>query len=160
MIHLVEGPNGVGKTTFARHLAARLKLPYVEDLAKGAVEPGQREAVYVAHILILDQLAAHVDLVADRGWLSTIAFCRLYDRRIPIFLRHVGGWAVRDAGAHETIYRVQAPEEVVVERMLERGESVHPAEVEREFRAFDRVFYDLARARVPVVYVDGERGMP
>jgi thymidylate kinase len=160
MIHLVEGPDGVGKTTLARLLSSRSRIPYVEDLGKGRVEdPAVREAVYVAHVSILEQLSLHVDLVADRGWISTIAFCRSYGRPVPPFLLDPVGYARKRAEV-EIIYRVEASVETALRRMHQRGEKPDGERLELEFAAFDELFRELYVAGIPVIYVDGQEGQP
>ena len=159
MIHLVEGPDGVGKTTFARFLADRLRIPYVEDVAKYRVAgKAEREAVFVAHVSILEQLAAKCDLVADRGWISTIVFCRTYGREVPGFLLPAATRA-RRLEKIETIYRVHASIETATSRMERREEEVDVARLEREFVAFDDVFVDLHVSGISVINVDGEKGL-
>lgn len=158
MIHLVEGPDGVGKSTFASWLANRLGFECIEDRAKGRATEGQFEAVSIAYTSVLEQVAYTCDLVVDRGWISTVAFARSYCRGIPEFLSDPAARA-REFGAVETIYRVVAPQQVALLRIRERGEGVEMKQVVRDFYHFSKVFEEIEAGGTRVVYVDGTSGL-
>lgn len=157
MMHLVEGPDGVGKTTFARHLARSFGLPLVEDVAKGRVPVEAREAVYVAHVSVQEQIAPVVDFVADRGWLSTLVYARSYGRKVPDFLVDCVKYARKMSGV-QRIYYVRSSPSVAFARIGRRGEEVDEGRLLREFDLFDGYVERLEGDGFPVVYVDGERG--
>ena len=166
MIHLVEGADGVGKTTFALHLAERLRIPYVEDLgradavAAGATGPELDVAQY-SYLRLLEQLArAGVDLVVDRAWVSAIVYNRSRPGRPPLpdYLENPASRA-RMLGACETLYHVEVSYETSIKRIRARGEDFEPKELVRDIYHFSAVFDEIEKAGVRVIRISGESGL-
>lgn len=84
MIIIVEGPDGMGKTTLAAELGDRLNAPvykpWVEDGLKAA---GAYIAGHDAGSVALACLTApHSDVVFDRSFPSDFAYCRAFGREL------------------------------------------------------------------------------
>lgn len=167
MRHLVEGPDGVGKTTFARLLALKLGVPLYQDavtkrlVAEGA-SPAEIQAGQEPLIAFLDQVArSGHDHVLDRGWITAVVYSRA-DLKRPPLPKHLSdiAWRAQSLREFEIVYAVGAPIDVALSRVKARGETHHDeAFARRVYEEFVWVYGEFSRFCVPIVHVDGTRGI-
>lgn len=166
MRHLVEGPDGSGKTTLVGNLARSMSLPVFKDrVGKTFFEAGDYasvELVQVSYLDLLDQMtAAGIDYVSDRGWISANVYNRADPSRAPLpgDLGDVRERALRYVGI-EVIYAVTCPFEETCRRIASRGESPDVDWLRRVVSAYEDVYAEILGVGVPIVFVDGTRGLP
>ena len=144
---LIAGPNGVGKTTFAREYLptdARI-LNFVNvDLIAAGLSPLRPELAAVAAArLVLEEIVRLIELRADFAWESTLSGLT-YAKRIR---------AMKETGYHvEIIYLQLASPRLALKRIAGRvrqgGHNVQKADVLRRFSRswhnFQTVYRPLA----------------
>ncbi len=164
MIHLVDGPSAAGKSTFAAHLARVLRLPLYVDVGRKiavreGVEGSQIQAMALSFDHLIDQMAMNHDFVLVRYWPTVYAYKRMEPER-PELPKHlqcdVGSRAIVGM-SRECLYYVTAHLDVIKQRLTERREDVARAELEQE--TFESIFSEIESAGVPVIRVDGTRGL-
>lgn len=128
----VEGPDGVGKTTFSRQLAEAIDARWTTTpdpsvrVVREAVEsswassPAARRVFYAASVLACSDLCAPLldrgeSVVVDRYWASTLAYAAIDGSDVR--LGHVGEH-VRRA---DVTFHLWLPSDVRLERLRARG---------------------------------------
>lgn len=167
MIYVVEGPNAAGKSTLAARLSSAIGIPTYVDLGRKAAQRAgasgdELQAMTPCFDLLVDQVGRNHDFVIDRYWPTTIVFKRLDPRRAPLpgHLAMGPGERARRGREVELLFQVRVDERSVLERLLARGEPVDLERIRREIAIYDEVFDEIRDAGVPVIVVDGTRGIP
>lgn len=157
MILVLEGPNGVGKTTVARLVAEWLGLAPILDpgrhVAAACFEDWRMLfASNVRRVLDVGAFAALGDWLVDRWVLSSMvcdgARGHFWD---PTLLRDLA------RGAHARVFLLDAGPEVVARRLGARGERFDPLRVRAQVLAFRDAAADWARVGGDVRTVDAGR---
>jgi energy-coupling factor transporter ATP-binding protein EcfA2 len=166
MIYIVEGPNAAGKSTLCAHLARILRVPTYVDLGRKVSQAEgcsggdlQRQSLSVD--LFVEQIGPNHDFVIDRYWPTTYVFKGLNPARPPLPSNLAGGPVARALRGRtfETLFHVRADVDVLLGRLVTRGERRTRDSVVAEIEAYDRLFAELRAAGIPVVVVDGTRGL-
>lgn len=167
MIYVVEGPNAAGKSTLAARLSSVLRIPIYVDLGRKVAQRagasgGELQAMTPCFDLLVEQVGRNHDFVIDRYWPTTIVFKRLDPRRPPLpeYLAMGPGGRARRGQEEEVLFQVRADEERILSRLRARNEPADPERVRREIAIYDEVFDEIRDAGVPVIVVDGTRGLP
>jgi thymidylate kinase len=163
VIHVVEGPNAAGKSTLCCHLSRVLRIPLYCDLSR-RIEGrtgAELQLATPAFDLIVEQVARNHDFVLDRFWPTTYVFKELNPDRpdLPDHLARGPVVRARAGAATEVLYYVSTPVDLILARLRERGEAVDEAGIVSEVAAYERVFAAIRDEGVPVVVVDGSRGL-
>lgn len=159
MIHIVEGPDGAGKSTFVKRLSADLGLPVLRDPALTFFKGRWRDAVEIQRLgdvyyNTVAQFGPIADAITDRCWPTSVAFAMLYPDRPPLepYLRDPV--ALADQWSEwSVLYHVDAPDDVLVSRLEERGERTDA--VRGAAAAYRDLFRMIEGAGITVRRVDG-----
>lgn len=164
MLIIVEGPDGAGKSSLVEALDRVLwKAGRGTVLVNHKAAPRQSALEEYAKNLAFYSPGGDVDLVLDRSWLSEDVYGPLWrGAGLPDDVRaYLGAWAI-SRGA--VLVRVDAPDEVLVERVLgSRGDDLvtDAGEVTRLAVRYRDLFHPMRSRREGrpwpghVVFVDG-----
>lgn len=153
-IILVDGPDGTGKTGYAQWLSEETGFKFLRlepDHAFGRLDGETIEHMSSVFNYTLTQLVEQdVDLVIDRGPVSSIVYSRLFDRDSPTH-----AWdALLELDPH-IIYLRCEPEELSI-----RYEDEKFTDVASIARMYDTVMEELRDADFDVVTVETSCGAP
>lgn len=104
----VDGPDGVGKTGYSKWLASELGWPRLE-MRPVADTDGIEAKSKVFNAAIRDLNEQGVDLVIDRGSVSSIVYSRLFDRDKPVH-----AWQTLNYVEPEIVYLRCDPDELAI----------------------------------------------
>jgi predicted ABC-type ATPase len=145
-IDIIAGPNGSGKTTFARaYVPAGARFVNADLIAAGLAPLAPESVAFAAGRLMLSLIAEHTEADVSFAFETTLAG-RNYTRWIP-------RW--RDAGYHVRLHFLSLPSpEIAIERvrvrMRQGGHAIPEAVVRRRFAAgrtnFEKLYKPLVSA--------------
>lgn len=150
----VDGPDGVGKTGYSKHLASkygfyRLEMRPVDDT--DAIE--EKSAVFNA--VVRDLAEQGIDLVIDRGSVSSIVYSRKFDRGEP---EHA--WKTLEAVEPTIVYLRCEPKELAI-RYGNNDEIFTADEVAELAEAYDEVMAEVdEETDAQVITFDTSTGVP
>lgn len=166
MIHVIEGVNAAGKSTFAKYLSRILDVPIYQDLGRKDYQREGRGGAELQDLTpgferVVEQVGVNHDFVLDRYWPTTFVFKRLNPDRpsLPLNLRGGPIERARRSSASESLYYVRTDLKTVTRRLSAREEAFDVEAVVAELDAYDRLFVELMSAGIRVVVVDGSIGL-
>lgn len=145
-IYLIAGPNGVGKTTFAREFLPKevncLRFMNADEVARGLSPFAPEAAAIRAGRILISEIRAALKSRDSFGWESTLSG-RAHIRLLQ---------AARAAGYEIELHYLSVPSPVicidrVAQRVREGGHNVPVADIKRRF---DRSLENLVQLYLPV----------
>lgn len=175
MLHVVEGPDGSGKTTFARSLSLRTGAAVLVDPYRQALkERGDAELLQRCgdqYCMTVDAMMRALclstggrgDVILDRYWPTAVVHGRLRGiREGAPYMENPLAWALGRRSI-EMLYFVDVPDDEIVRRLHARGEIrdylpdvEHACAVAAGYRLLRR---ELTEVGIFTVVVHGDKGM-
>jgi thymidylate kinase len=143
---VVEGCDGVGKTTLCDLLAARHCFPVVHS----GRSPEGTDLVSRYHGI----LAIAGKLVLDRSFVSELVYGPIFRDRSRLTLADAVGLAIAVAQRRGVLVHVRASPETIYERLNARGGNVWQLSVIRQIQDQYRRVFDRLAWHVPTVLYD------
>ena len=154
MIILVDGPDGTGKTGYAQWISNEIGFPFLRlepDGMFGEIDGQTIERMSSVFNYTLVQLdEQHVDVVVDRGPISSIVYSRVFQRGRPDHAHDV-----LDSLDPHVIYLRCDPRELEIRYDDEKFDNIGEIAVE-----YDGVMDELSSEGVDINTVDTSSGSP